>query len=70
MPMSDTVYARRDGAIATLHLNRPAKRNALTLEMWRRLMMLVEEADRDTAVKVIVATAQMVRSALPTRRAT
>lgn len=56
--MSETVYARRDGAIATLHLNRPAKRNALTLEMWRRLMALVEEADRDTAVKVIVVTGE------------
>jgi enoyl-CoA hydratase len=56
--MSDTVYARRDGAIATLHLNRLAKRNALTLEMWRRLMALVEEADRDTAVKVIVVTGE------------
>jgi enoyl-CoA hydratase/carnithine racemase len=56
--MAETVYARRDGAIATLHLNRPAKRNALTLEMWRRLMALVEEADRDTAVKVIVVTGE------------
>lgn len=56
--MSETVYVRRDGAIATLHLNRPAKRNALTLEMWRRLMALVEEADRDTAVKVIVVTGE------------
>ncbi len=56
--MSDTVYARRDGAIATLHLNRPAKRNALTLEMWRRLMTLVEDADRDTAVKVIVVSGE------------
>ena len=56
--MPDSVYARRDGAVATLHLNRPAKRNALTLEMWRRLMALVEEADRDTAVKVIVVTGE------------
>jgi enoyl-CoA hydratase/carnithine racemase len=58
MSHSDTVFIERDGAIATLHLNRPAKRNALTLEMWRRLTALVEELDRDTAVKVIVVTGE------------
>ena len=58
MPNADTVYARREGPVATLYLNRPAKRNALTMEMWRRLMTLVEEADRDTAVKVIVVTGE------------
>jgi enoyl-CoA hydratase/carnithine racemase len=58
MPHADAVYARRDGPVATLYLNRPAKRNALTMDMWRRLMTLVEEADRDTAVKVIVVTGE------------
>jgi enoyl-CoA hydratase/carnithine racemase len=58
MPPSETVYARRDGPIATLTLNRPAKRNALTLDMWRRLLTLVEEADRDTAVKVVIVTGE------------
>src|SRR5438552_14887992 len=58
MPPPDTVFAERDGPVATLHLNRPAKRNALTLEMWRRLMALVEELDRDNAVKVIVVSGE------------
>jgi enoyl-CoA hydratase/carnithine racemase len=54
----DAVYMTRDGAVATIHLNQPAKRNAITIEMWRQLLHLVGAADRDAAVKVIVVTGQ------------
>jgi enoyl-CoA hydratase/carnithine racemase len=48
----------RDGPVATIHLNRSDKRNALSMEMWRRLMELVAEADEDDAVKVVVVTGE------------
>ena len=56
MAHNDTVFVEREGPVATIQLNRPAKRNALTVEMWNRLNALVEDLDRDTAVKVIVVT--------------
>jgi len=38
-----------NGPAATITLNRPAKRNAMTLDMWRRVPVLVEQAlARDT----------------------
>jgi enoyl-CoA hydratase/carnithine racemase len=55
---SDTIYIRRDGVVATLHMNSVLKRNALTLDMWNRLTAAIEEADRDTAIKVIVVTGE------------
>jgi enoyl-CoA hydratase/carnithine racemase len=54
----DSVYTRRDGVIATIFLNRPAKKNALTLDMWDLLARAIEAADRDTGVKVIVVTGE------------
>src|SRR5437667_209254 len=35
--MADTILIERDGAIATVVLNRPEKLNALTKSMWQRL---------------------------------
>lgn len=35
--MREIVYVERDGAIATVVLNRPDKMNAMTLDMWLRL---------------------------------
>ncbi len=54
----DTIYLDRDGAVATIHLNRPDKRNALNSSMWARLIDLVDAADADPAVKVIVVTGE------------
>jgi enoyl-CoA hydratase/carnithine racemase len=52
----EAIYVDRTGAVATLHLNRPAKRNALNLDMWQRLITVVDALDEDPAVKVIVVT--------------
>lgn len=46
-----------EGALATIVLNRPQKRNALTLDMWRRIPELVREAER-SGVRAIVLTGQ------------
>lgn len=56
MSYSDAIVVERAGPVATVTLNRPAKRNALSIEMWRRMIALVDELDRDTAVKVVVVT--------------
>ena len=54
----EAVFLTRDGAVATIHLNQPARRNAITIEMWRQLLQLVGAADRDPLVRVIVVTGE------------
>ena len=46
--------AESGGAVAHLVLDRPEKRNALSLEMWQAIPPLVAQAEADPAVKVIV----------------
>ena len=49
-----TILAVRDGPIATVTLNRPAKLNALTKSMWRALGETVTELSGDASVRCIV----------------
>ena len=53
--MNDLEYDVRDG-IATIRLNRPARRNAFTLDMVDRWAELLAEARVDPEVKVLVLT--------------
>ena len=50
----DTILVLREGAIATVVLNRPAKLNALTRPMWKRLGEVFRELSADDAVRCIV----------------
>lgn len=50
------VLLRRDGAIATITLNRPERRNALSLAANRRLHALWEEIDADPGIRAVVLT--------------
>lgn len=50
----DPIVLKRDGAIARLVLNRPDKKNAITEAMWAAVPGLVEAAEADPAVKIIV----------------
>ncbi len=52
--MNDPIYVEREGQIATVVLNRPQQRNAVTLEMWTRLIALARELDADESVRVVV----------------
>jgi len=52
--MSDAVTLVREGALGRLILNRPARRNALNLEMWRLIPPLLAEAAADPALKVLI----------------
>ena len=52
--MSQLVELHRDGAIATILLNRPEKLNALSVAMYRRLQTLMEECHRDGDLRCVV----------------
>jgi len=52
--MSNTVYFKRDGAIATVVLNNPDKLNALSFDMWMRLGEVMRELEADDSVRCIV----------------
>jgi enoyl-CoA hydratase len=52
--MAETILVERDGAIATVVLNRPEKLNALTRPMWKRLGEVFEELSADDAVRCVI----------------
>ena len=51
---SGDVLVERAGTTAAVVLNRPERRNAITLAMWRRLAPLFRELDADPAVRVVI----------------
>lgn len=50
----DQVYLSSDGAIARLVLNRPEKRNALSLAMWRAIPALVAKVEDDPGLALLI----------------
>lgn len=52
--MSETVMLLREGAIATVTLNKPERLNALDREMWVRLGAVMRELDADESLRCIV----------------
>jgi len=52
--MSDHILVERDGAIATVVLNRPEKLNALTRPMWKRLGEAFREVSADDGVRCVI----------------
>ena len=52
----ETVLAEQHGAVRVLTLNRPARLNAVTDDLQQRYLELLEEADTDPDVRVIVVT--------------
>jgi len=52
--MPDLILVRRDGAIATVVLNRPEKLNAMTKPMWQRLGEVLEELSVAPDLRCIV----------------
>ena len=51
------VLFRRDGAAARITLNRPAQRNALSLEVMEEVTATLERTGRDPEVRAIVIEA-------------
>ena len=52
--MADVLQVRRDAGVLTLALNRPDKRNALSMELIGRLAAELDAADLDAEVRVVV----------------
>ena len=52
--MSELVLLERDGAIAKVTLNQPAKLNAINNRMWTRLREVFVELDRDEGLRCVI----------------
>ena len=52
--MSDEIQVERDGGVATIVLNAPGRRNALSREMARALVAACDEIDADAGVGAVV----------------
>ena len=52
--MTQAIVVERDGAVLTLRLNRPDKKNALTREMYGQLAQALEQADADASVHALL----------------
>ncbi len=52
--MSDAIFTERDGAVASVVLNRPDKLNALDLPDWQRIGDIMREFDADDSLRCIV----------------
>ena len=55
MEYEDLLY-EKDGATATITLNRPEALNAISLPMLNSLSLALRDADRDEAIRVVVVT--------------
>lgn len=53
---TDKMIARKDGAIGWMIFNNPARRNAVSLEMWEAIPQILAAYEEDPAVRVIVVT--------------
>ena len=53
---SQTVLEERNGAVATIRMNRPDKLNALNIEMGRALVHALLRASQDASVRAVVLT--------------
>ncbi len=54
--MSDTVLLSRDGAVATITLNRPEQMNALNAELLDALVEMGEAVANDASIRCVVVT--------------
>ena len=63
--MTETILVQRDGAIATVVLNRPEKLNALTRSMWLRLGEVFTELSADDSLRCIVMRGAGTKSFAP-----
>lgn len=52
--MTPAIVVEREGAVLTLRLNRPDKKNALTREMYSHLAHALEQADTDDSVHAVL----------------
>ncbi|MDJ1131079.1 enoyl-CoA hydratase/isomerase family protein [Streptomyces iconiensis] len=54
--MEPTLLTTRDDGVATVTIHHPAKRNAMTPDMWHRLPALLQDLAADAGVRALVLT--------------
>lgn len=54
--MRDDILTDRSGPVATITINRPRQRNAISFHMWGRLSQLLAELDADRDTRAVVIT--------------
>ena len=52
--MPEEILVSRDGVVATVTLNNPAKLNAVNASMWRRLRVVMEALSADDSLRCVV----------------
>jgi enoyl-CoA hydratase/carnithine racemase len=52
----ETLFVEHTGGVATVTLNRPAKKNAIDLKMWEELLLVAEQLDGSEEVRCVVLT--------------
>jgi len=52
--MTDPILLHRDGGVATITLNNPDKRNALTKPAWQKLGDIMEELSTDNELRCVI----------------
>ena len=56
--MNTLIVSERDGAVGTIVLNRPDRRNALSLALIEELTATIDEVGRDASIRVVVLGAR------------
>jgi len=52
--LTEKLVARKDGAIGWIVFNNPQKHNAVSLEMWQALPVVLDEFSKDARIRVVI----------------
>jgi enoyl-CoA hydratase len=55
-PITSKMIAEKDGSIGRLIFNNPARHNAVSLDMWQAVTQIIDDFERDDAIRVIVVS--------------
>ena len=53
-PITTKMIAEKEGAVGRIIFNNPARHNAVSLDMWQAVAQIMDDFDRDDAIRVIV----------------
>src|SRR5258705_7329484 len=55
-PITSKMIAEKEGGVGRLIFNNPARHNAVSLEMWEAVTHIIDNFERDDAIRVIVVS--------------
>ena len=64
-PMTSKMIAEKASGIGRLIFNNPARHNAVSLEMWEAVARIIDDFERDDAIRVIVVSGAGGRALSP-----